>query len=229
MAHRIRGLVVATLLIGALPAVAAGQTATDQRAWLVATAQHRLSPTSPWQATFEAILRSRDGVSAVDNFAVRPSLFHRLSERSTVGGGYLYARSFPATGGAVGEHRVYAQYLASAPVGGGTMAFRTRVEARFIEGNNGEVTRLRQQVRFTHPWRGQSGVALTGYEELLVHANGAARTPRGVDQNRVFAGVSVPVSQAARLEAGYLNDFIPGHGGPNKMYHVLALTLGVEF
>ncbi len=220
---------IAGLLLGVgVPASAAAQTRTDQRVWFVVTAQRRPRAGSPWQMTIEGIARSRDGLGTRDVLAIRPSLFRRLSPRSTIGGGYLYARQFAASGTVV-EHRVYGQFATSTPLSGGTWAFRTRVEARFIDGNGGEVTRLRQQVRFSHPWRAGSRVALTGYEEIFVHANGGARNPRGVDQNRVFAGVSVPMPGSARLEIGYLNDFAPGHGRVNAMHHVLSTALALPF
>ncbi|MEZ5319858.1 MAG: DUF2490 domain-containing protein [Vicinamibacterales bacterium] len=219
--------VAGAILLAGGAAKASAQTISDHRAWLVVTAQPRPRPGSPWFTTVEGIVRSRDGLGTLDVLAVRPSLFRRISPRTTVGGGYLYARQFAPAGDVV-EHRVYGQFAATAPAPGGTWAFRSRVEARFIDGNDGSVTRLRQQVRFTHPWRAGSRVALTGYEEIFVHADAGARTRRGVDQNRVFAGVSVPVG-TTRLEVGYLHHFIPGHGGRSRVNHVLSVALGIPF
>jgi Protein of unknown function (DUF2490) len=229
MSCRVRWCVSVFCLFCSLPAGAAGQTLTDHRVWVVVTAQARPKPTSPWQWSIEAVLRSRDGIRTFDVFALRPIVIYRLTPHSTVGGGYLQARSFPASGGTTVEHRVFGQYAWNRPAAGGTLAMRTRVEARFIEGNGGEVTRVRQQVRFSHPWRRDSKVSIIGYDELFVHVNGTTRTRRGIDQNRAFAGIGVPVTPRARLEVGYLNQFSPGHGGRDKRNHVLLASLVVQF
>lgn len=228
MPHRVRACVLGVSLVLALPAVVAGQTVSDHRAWFDVSAQRLPRAGSRWQAGLEAIARRRDGLRTRDVFGVRASLLRRLSARSTLGGGYLYARLFAAPGVVVVEHRVYAQFATSLATAAGTVGLRTRAEARFIDGNGGEVTRLRQQVRFTHPWRPGSRVALTGYEELLVHVNGGARSPRGVDQNRLFGGVSLALT-AGRLEVGYVHDILPGHGHATKVRHVLSMVVVVPF
>ncbi len=227
MACRVRVCVLGAVLALALPADVIGQTVTDARGWFGVIAQHRPRARSAWETAFEGIAHSRDGLRARDVFGTRVTLLRRLSARTALGGGYLYDRAFAASGVVV-EHRVFGQFTTAVPAAGGTWAFRTRVEARFIDGNGGEVTRLRQQVGFTRPWRTSSRLAVTASDELLVHANGSVRGPRGVDQNRVFAGVSVAVS-GGRLQVGYLNDLVPGHGRPRRVSHILSTTLTILF
>jgi hypothetical protein len=220
---------IAPLLVVGPASTAAGQTVTNEQAWFVFVAQERPRSNSPWQWSGDVVFRTRDGVRTFDVFAFRPTVLYRLTSRSMIGGGYLQARSYPSSGNTVVEQRVFGQYNWSRPARGGTLALRTRVEARFIDGNGGGVTRLRQQVKFSHPVRPHARVSLVGYEELLVHANGATRTARGVDQNRVFGGVGLPLTTASRLEVGYLLHFAPGHGKPNRLNHVLSASLSVQF
>lgn len=111
----------------------------------------------------------------------------------------------------------------------GTLTLRTRVEFRMVEGNDHTVTRLRQQMRFSHPFSKGSRVALVGYDELFLHLNASAKNVKGVDQNRVFVGFSDTVNSAARFEIGYLNQYAPGHGGSAKMNHVLSGLLVLSF
>lgn len=225
---RARACAIAVLLGLGLPAAAAAQTVNDARAWFDVIAQQRPQPETRWVSVFEGIAHSRDMVRTRDLFGTRATLLRRLSARTTLGGGYLYSRAFAASGGVVVEHRVFGQFVTSAAAPDGLWTFRTRVEARFIDGNGGEVTRLRQMLRYTHPWRPRSRLAVTGYEELLVHANGAVHNPRGVDQNRLFAGVSIPVT-SAQLEVGYLNDLVPGHGHALRVSHILSAVFAVPF
>ncbi len=227
MVCRVRICVLGAVLALALPAAAIGQTVTDARGWFGVIAQHRPRARSAWETAFEGIAHSRDGLRTRDVFGTRITLLRRLSARTALGGGYLYDRGFAASGVVV-EHRVFGQFNTAVPAAGGTWAFRTRVEARFIEGNGGEVTRLRQQVGFTRPWRTSSRLALTASDELLVHANGGVRGPRGIDQNRLFGGVSIAVS-GARLQVGYLNDLVPGHGRARRVSHILSTTLIIPF
>lgn len=221
-------LVVCCVLAWATDARA--QTVTDERVWVAVVLQERGAPDSPWRWTLENFIRTRDGVDGVDVIAVRPILSYALTARSMVGGGYALARSFPAGGGPNVEQRIFGQYLWSGAAAGGTLTLRTRLEARFIEANSGVLGRLRQQVRFSHAVRKGSRISVVGYDELLLHLNDTSRNARGIDQNRVFAGVSVTARSATRVEMGYLNQFSPGHrGAPDKLNHILSGAVSVLF
>ena len=51
----------------------------------------------------------------------------------------------------------------------------------------------------------------------------------GIDNNRAFAGINATVSPHVRVEAGYLNQFIPGHGKVDRRYHVLSMSTQLSF
>jgi hypothetical protein len=210
-----------------VPSSASAQTVTDGRVWAGVTLQTTFSPA--WRMSIEIIGRSRDGVSELDLAAFRPTILYAVSERSSIGGGYLVSPSFPAAGGTTIEQRVFGQYLFTAPALGGSVSLRTRLEARFIEGNSGTLGRIRQQVRYSRQL-GRGPVSVVASEELMVHLNDTSRSPRGVDQNRLFAGLSVAAGRAARIEAGYVNQFSPGHrGAADRMNHVGMGILTVIF
>ncbi len=217
------------LLAGASHASA--QTVTDHRVWFVMPMTGRIgSASSPWRWTFETILRSREGVDDLDSFTVRPIITFDLTPRTSVGGGYMRATAFLASGGSITENRVFGQFAWSSPLSGGTIALRTRMEGRFVEGNSGPAARLRQQVRFSRPIRSSSRVALVGYDEILIHLNSTTRAASGIEQNRAFVGVSGAITSAVRVEVGYLNQFFPGHRGTaDRMNHVLMTTMGIAF
>lgn len=209
---------------------AAAQTVTDERVWFTTMFSESGKPGSPWRWTMEVITRTREGVSDIDTFGLRPTIIYALNSHSSIGGGYAYVPSFPASGGTTVEQRVYGQYVWTGPVAGGTVTTRTRVESRFIEGNSGALGRFRQQVRFSRPFKKGGKLSWAAYEELFVHVNDTTRSARGIDHNRLFGGLSLAASKAVRVEGGYLNYFSPGHrGAPDRRYHVLSGALTISF
>jgi len=230
--HIHRSVIGVLLLLCSLPTAsrAFAQTVEDERAWFTFTAQSKGTATSPWRWTLDALIRSRNGVKEVDVVALRPYISYVLSKRSTISGGYAISPTFPVTGGVTVEQRAFGQFTFTSPTMGGTFSSRSRVEARFIDGNSGPLGRLRELVRFSRPVRSGSRFSLIGYDEFLVHVNNTTRSPRGVDQNRAFVGIGDAVTSSARFEIGYLNQFSPGHrGAEDRMNHVLSGTFVLVF
>ncbi len=212
------------------PHIAAAQTVTDERLWFTLTLQERGTDASPWRWSSDVIVRGRDGASDLDTFSVRGTILYALGGPSSVGGGYVLATTYPASGGTTVEHRWFGQYVASGRPAGTSLSYRARLEARFIEGNSGQVTRLRNQVRVSRPIRSGSPLSLVASDEVFVHLNDTTRNARGIDQNRAFAGLGVALTGGGRLEVGYLNQFSPGHrGAPDRKNHILSTSLSWGF
>ena len=220
----------ALLALAVCPAAAGAQTVTDERVWFVLTLQERGSDTSPWRWSGDLILRGRDGASDLDTFSLRPTIIYAVNSHSAVGGGYVFAATYPTSGGTTIEHRAFGQYVWSGRPGGTSLSYRARLEARFIEDNNAPAARLRNQVRVSRPIRDGSRVSLVASDELFLHLNSTTRYARGIDQNRAFAGVAIGVGSGGRIEAGYLNQFSPGHrGAADRMNHILSTALNWSF
>lgn len=207
------------------------QTVTDERVWFSLPVQgHIGSDESPWRWSMELIVRSRDGVDTLDTATVRPSVIYNLSSRASVGGGYANVTGFPPVGETLTEHRWFGNFTWTQPSASGTFALRTRLESRHIETNDGPIGRLRQQVRFSRPIHAGGRLAIVGADEILFHLNDTSRIAKGVEQNRVFMGISHALTPSMRFEIGYLNQYYPGHRGNNsRMNHVMATTLGMSF
>ena len=225
-----RLLASALLALAVWPVAAGAQTVTDERLWFVLTLQERGSDTSPWRWSGDVILRGRDGASDLETFSVRPTIIYAFDDHSSVGGGYVFAATFPASGGTTTEHRAFGQYVWAGRPGGTSVSYRARLEARFLEDNSAPVARLRNQLRVSRPIRTGSRLAVVASDELFLHLNNTTRTARGVDQNRAFAGIALSVGQAGRVEAGYLNQFSPGHrGAADRMNHILSTAFNWSF
>jgi hypothetical protein len=220
-----RLLASALLALAVCPAAAGAQTLTDERLWFVLTLQEQGSDTSPWRWSGDLILRGRDGASDLDTFSVRPTIIYAVDSHSAVGGGYVFAATYPASGGTTIEHRAFGQYVWAGRPGGTSLSYRARLEARFIEDNSAPSARLRNQLRVSRPIRDGSRVSLVASDEFFLHLNNTTRNARGIDQNRAFAGVAIGVGAGGRVEAGYLNQFSPGHrGAADRKNHVLSTS-----
>ena len=201
----------------------------DGRVWAGLSMQERSGTSSRWRWASDITVRSREGVSELDNVVFRGALGYDVSRRSSIWGGYGLIPSFPASGGRTIEHRVFAQYQFVDPLGGGSLSLRTRFERRAIEDNSGPSYRLRQQMRFTRPLSPASHLSLVFYDELSVNANTTTRNGRGLDQNRAFAGLSRTITPAFRIEFGYLNQFQHLRVPPDRLNHIASVTAALTF
>lgn len=214
---------------GAHAQVVSRDLVTDERVWFTLAFQSRADAPGHWRWSFENIARSRDGVSTLDNAAIRPLLNYVINKHSTVGGGYAYVVYWPAVGSSFSEHRAFEQYIFTSKIPTGAFTLRERLEQRVVEHNDGTAWRLRQQFRYSHPLKAGSPVALVGYDELFVHLNGTKAFKQGVEQNRIFGGISDTINKTLRFEVGYLNQYGPGHGLAAKMNHILSGNLAISF
>ena len=214
---------------GAQAQVASQDLLTDERVWFTLAFQSRADAPGHWRWSFENIARSRDGVSTLDNAAIRPLLNYVINKHSTVGGGYAYVVYWPAGKAEYAEHRAFEQYIFTSKIPTGSFTLRERLEQRFVEQNDGTAWRLRQQFRYNHPLKAGGPVALVGYDELFVHFNETKLFKQGVEQNRIFGGISDTINKTLRFEVGYLNQYAPGHGSAAKMNHILSTNLAIGF
>jgi hypothetical protein len=221
--------VLVVSLVMMWPTVGHAQTITDGRAWVGATMQARPDADGRWRVSVDMMLRSRDGLEALDAWHVRPAVGLDLNSHASAWIGYGMFRSRPAAGGHVDEHRYWQQLLYSTSAGGGTVTSRSRLEQRDMDGNAHLAWRLRQQVRFVRPVQQGSRLAAVVSDEVAVNLNSTTRTARGFDQNRVFLGASVTLSRTTRIETGYSNQFQRSVSGPSRSNHILLTTLGLTF
>ena len=204
-------------------------TITDERVWFTLMFQSKTDTKGPWRWSFENIVRSRDGVSTVDNAGIRPILNYVINKHSTVGGGYAYIEYWPDAKPSFHEQRAFEQYIFTSKVPGGNFTLRERLEQRFTEHNDGTAFRLRQQFRYSHGIKKGSPISLVGYDELFIHLNQTRLLRQGVEQNRIFGGISDTINKTWKFEVGYLNQYVPGHGLTAHMNHVLSTNLAIAF
>lgn len=195
----------------------------DEQVWLGTFAQ---GPVSGRLVTWlEVQPRLTNEASRLGQTILRPGLGIELAPATTFIIGYAYIETNPIGRPAVREHRPWQQFqtrLAGTP-GKAVLVSRTRLEQRFVEGEDDDAMRLRQFLR-GQVWVG-SGLSLIAFSEAFIGFESTRWGQRaGLEQVRTFAGLGIPLDKRFTLEAGYLNQRLirPGRDGQN---HILNLNL----
>jgi hypothetical protein len=220
------GAVQAALFLLALGVAvpSAAQTEMGPRLWTAVAVQGRAGA-SPWLWAADTFVRTRHGVGAMDVAGGRVSVSRNLTRRSSAGMSYAFGAAFPDAG-SLREHRFAQQFAWSAGVGR-RISFRTRVEERFVTGQDAMMLRLREQVRATWPLGAKGALRGVVSDEVLVRVNSMALAARGFDSNRLFVGVGRAVTAHSIVEIGYMNVYSPGTSSRAHGSHVMSATLVV--
>ncbi len=201
-----RRLIAALLMLSAISTRA--DTDDDNRIWLNFNAPGKLpSDRFNWHAELQP--RWRESGREFDQLLVRPALFYKLSDRSSLWLGYANAQTRTARSGTTEEHRIWQQFSYAFKLGTVTLLSRTRLEQRLLDTGDDIGHRLRQMFRATMPLELAPKFSLVGSNELFVNLNDSDWGMRsGFYQNRLFLGVGYSVNSKLRLEGGYLNQYV---------------------
>lgn len=221
----------APLSFAALAWFSAGAAHADQddaQAWLNFTAQGPIKGRLLGWAELQG--RFGNDVSQLSQTIVRPALGYQLNKSWSAWVGYGRITNHNP-GPSVAENRLWQQLSWSGTqVLGGTLSTRTRLEQRWVETGDETGWRVRQLFKFIRPLRpgGDTGLVLSSETFIaLDDADWGARA--GFDQMRNFAGIGFTVAPKARLEAGYMNQYIDRAGPNDRMNHIASLNLLVRF
>ena len=213
---------MAMLMALGAEAPAAAQPDTEPRIWTNVQTQGRIATGSSWRWISDSIVRTREGAGTLDFVAERVVVTRQLTSHSGIGVGYAYGAGFPDAG-SVREHRFDQQYAWSGGVRP-RISFRSRIEERFITGQDAMSLRARQQVRVTWPLVTRNGLHGVASNELFVQASSARPASWGFDSNQLFVGVARTLSPRQTFEVGYMN--VRAHtAGGNRTSHVMSITL----
>ncbi len=201
----------------------------DGRAWFTVNAIGSL-PAKNWHWYAEIQPRFREEASEFDQVIIRPAVFYNTSKQSSIWAGYAHVVTDPAGRSSFDEHRVWQQFLHNfQPIGSVSIQSRTRLEQRFIENSDDTGHKIRQMIRLTMPSKLHDQLTWVAYDEYFLNLNetdyGARR---GFDQNRAFVGVNWAFNASARLELGYLNQYINAKN-TNSMNHVVSTMINLFF
>ena len=84
-------------------------------------------------------------------------------------------------------------------------------------------------MRVSKPLASNPAVALVVWDEFFINLNDTDwGAHAGTDQNRLFLGASWTVNPTAKLEMGYINQYVNSQQ-LDRMNHILSTTLGFTF
>jgi len=219
----------ATLL---LLASAAAANDEDTGAWAIVSTSDGIAwhgePTA-WRYAADAQWRHFNRGAGSNQYVLRPAIGYVLRNEVALWAGYGYFLTAPDSGSNRYEHRWWQQVAWPAHRWDwGTLSLRTRLEERIVEHGDDTGLRLRQQVQLLVPLAG-SDLSLAASVEPYVNLRDTDWGARsGLDQNRSYIGLRMPMSDAVSLEAGYMHQYIR-RSGPDVVNHLGVLHLRVRF
>jgi hypothetical protein len=206
-----------------------------------ATAQTEQNHAQPWPTVFvsgpinDQVMISGELINRVSADETRSSqlearlqIGHRLTDRLTGWIGYVHVVTYVADGRNGIDNQVVEQLNWNmGTLGKLRLSSRTRLEQRFLRGNDSVSWRIREQLRASLPID-RAGSAIVVWTEPFVELNTTNLTRGGLDQLRSFAGFSLPVGRHADVELGYLRQrlFRPGADIDNN---VIPIVLNIRF
>jgi hypothetical protein len=202
---------LALLAFASIPARAADE---DVQLWIGESVSAPLS--SETQATLDLSQRFRQ---TGDQLLARGTVEFRLSPTAVVGGGAAYVSTF----GSADEFRPHQQLTLTY----GPLALRTRVEQRFFEQADRMELRLRQRIGLTAPVAPRLKAGLAG-ELLYIARSQDAGQGAHVDQWRANATLTRSLDHDLDGTLGYLAILSPRDGGPDRLSHVVQVSLALK-
>ncbi len=215
---------LAAMLLAAAPATA--RTLDDGQLWLVGVAS------GPFLAEHDRILgwlelqtRFGDDMGDLSQTLARAALGWRVGPRLDLYAGYARIDTLRDGAEDIGENRFWQQALFQiARPFGGALSGRTRLEQRWDERGDDVGWRYRQFVRYGYRFEGTRWSLVLWDEVFFALSDTDWGARAGFDQNRGFLGGAFHLTDAVRVEAGYMNQFVR-RSGPDQQNHVLSLNL----
>lgn len=181
------------------------------------------------RAYLESNPRFNDNMEGFRQHIARAALGYRLRKNIDFYQGFAIIGNFIPK--YVQERRIYQQIGVGHVIKNRLQVFhRFRNEQRLIQTRNGTANRMRYMLRLAYPLRNTRWY-LVGYDELFVNLNSLKGGPnRGIDQNRLFAGVGRQINKRLRTEIGYQFVYV-NRDDPfdDKAEHVLLTQVFINF
>ena len=161
-----------------------------------------------WSGSVETLARLSRAPGQAAQFRWRVQIARHLSSRVTVAlsGGHLITYNDGKRDG-IEDQLVEQLNWTIGKIGPVAISARTRLEQRFIVGNDGLAWRFREQLRLVAPVKGTPFSAVL-WSEPFFALNHTNATQYSFDQIRNFAGVSWRLSPHADVEFGYLHQHL---------------------
>ncbi len=210
---------------------APAQTREDAGLWFAAFGNGKFESRgedSPLRWWLDAHYRLLDDAGGFNQSIIRPGLGYALGNNHVLWSGYAWVRTSPISGADFDEHRMWQQSTYAPSVGDWSFLHRSRFEQRWVEIGDDVGLRWREFFRAQWVFRKSPQLSLVAWDEVFFNLNDTDWGAKaGFDQNRAFLGFGFKPSEdaRARIEIGYLNQFIYRRGATDGMNHILSINL----
>lgn len=217
---------IAALLLSTPVATNASAATEDRQAWTNLGVSGRIA--RGLLGSFEATGRVTNGVSRLGQVELRSQIGTPVSKSVTLWVAYVYFMTYAQTGRNLLEQQSVEQVnWTIGKVGRATVSSRTRLEQRFQRGTGTGTWRTREQVRIVVPMAAHGLKAVVWIEPFVSLSRTRLARP-GIDQVRSFAGLSIPLTKDADMEAGYLNQYLNRATG-DRSNNALFVSVAYRF
>lgn len=216
---------VALSLATAAPALAE----TDFQQWLSVSAKADVAESLAVQG--EIVSRFGDDSGGLYELEGTLLLGYKLTDKVTAWAGYVHNPTYSDGDFVALEHRAREQVTIDdfASIGGVELSGRLRLEQRWRDGVAGTGWRMRPYLKAALPLGDESAPVLNFTAEPFFNLNTTSFQSRGgLDRLRSAVSLSVPIADAVKLEAGYLNQHRFVRDGEDRGEHAVTATLSLS-
>lgn len=187
----------------------------------------QLPITEKVKGSFEVNPRIQKNITHISQLLVRPSVGYQLNKNLSLWQGYCWTTNYIPR--FTREQRIWQQILHEKTFPRFTLINRLRLEERFLQDVEGLSLRGRYFLKGIYPIGKSKVWGLVLADELFVNLVSHFQGPQaGVDQNRLFAGISRKISENVRVETGYQLQYINlPKPTIDKLNHIILINLYV--
>ncbi len=176
--------------------------------WLIYIGNKKIN--SKWNIHHEVQHRNYNAIGDLEQLLLRTGLGYNIKDNANIllGYGYIlsenYLNDLDEDKVAIGEHRIFQQFISKQKIGSVALSHRYRFEQRFV----GEDFRMRFRyfLGINIPLdkkNGSNKFYLSLYNEIFLNDMN-----RVFDRNRLYAGLGLKVNDQIKVELGYMNQFL---------------------
>ena len=198
------------IVLISLLAIKGFSQSSDLGNWLIYFGNKKINKNWNWH--HEVQYRNYNAIGDLEQLLLRTGIGYNLTEDNNnilLGYGFINSQNYlPSTDEKQGinEHRIYQQFITRQNIGRVNVQHRYRFEQRCIESQDFRM-RFRYFLAFSIPLNNKEMINktfyLSSYNEIFLNHNDNV-----FDRNRLYGGIGFKLNKQARVEIGYMNQFL---------------------
>ncbi|MBP93003.1 MAG: hypothetical protein CMC55_02665 [Flavobacteriaceae bacterium] len=199
-------MVVLTLLL-ILPSFLKAQDSNFGN-WLIYIGNKKIN--SKWNIHNELQYRNYNAIGDLEQLLLRTGLGYSFNEGKSnvlLGYGYILSENYLSNSEdkiSINEHRIFQQFISKQDISFVKLLHRYRFEQRFVESDF--KMRFRYFLGINIPLNKSNTYFVSAYNEIFLNLESPV-----FDRNRAYLGLGYKISDAIKLEAGYMNQFFESY------------------